>query len=93
MTKTIALEDLEHELHEVIDEVAAEHSAYVVTRGNHPRVALVSYDDFEKLVQWEESRVLADFDALLAKMTRQNAQFSDEEVARDVDLSRSYSSR
>ncbi len=84
MTKTIALEDLEHELRGVLDDIASDHTAYVVTRGDRPAAALVSYGEFRKLAELEETRVLAQFDALMARMERRNTGISEDEIASDV---------
>lgn len=84
MTKTIALEDLEHELRGVLDDIAADRTAYVVTRGDRPAAALLSYGEYRKLTELEETRVLAQFDELMARMESRNAGFPEDEVARDV---------
>lgn len=64
--------------------MASDRAAYVVTSGNRPAAALVSYSEYLRLAELEESRVLAQFDELMARMGRQNAGFPDDEVARDV---------
>ncbi|MCP3964509.1 MAG: type II toxin-antitoxin system Phd/YefM family antitoxin [bacterium] len=84
MKKTIAITELKTRCDAVIDEVAEEHVPYVLTRAEHPRAALVPYQDFLRF------QALADdvherFDRTRAAFRHRTADLGDEEVAADVE--------
>lgn len=84
MSKTIAIAELHRRLQAVLDSVIQEHVPYVLTRGSRPEAALVPYDDYLRFQQLQEKGILERFDRTQELMARLNADFSDEEVARDV---------
>jgi len=84
VNKTIAIAELERRLQAVLDSVIREHVPYVLTRDSHPEAALVPYDDYLRFQQLREKGILERFDRTQELMARLNADFSDEEVARDV---------
>jgi PHD/YefM family antitoxin component YafN of YafNO toxin-antitoxin module len=84
VNKTIAIADLEKRLQAVLESVIREHVPYVLMRGSHPEAALVPYDDYLRFQQLQENGILERFDRTQELMARLNADFSDEEVARDV---------
>ncbi|MFL6200074.1 MAG: type II toxin-antitoxin system Phd/YefM family antitoxin [Thermoanaerobaculia bacterium] len=95
MNKTIAISELEGRLRTVLDSVIEEHVPYVLTRGSHPEAALVPYDEYLRLQQLQEKEkdILERFDRAQELMARLNADFSEEEVARDVAKARRERSR
>jgi prevent-host-death family protein len=93
MSKTITVTDLEKSLRTVLDSVVKEHVQYVLTSDSQPEAALVPYDEFLRLQQLKEKGVLERFDKAQELMARLNANFSDEEVARDVAEARKELSR
>jgi len=93
VSKTIAIADLQMRLQAVLDSVIQEHVAYVLTRGSHPAAALVPYDDYLRFQQLQEKGILERFDRTQELMARLNADFSDDEVARDVADARRERSR
>ena len=93
MSKTIAISELEMRLRAVLDSVIQEHIPYVLTHGSYPAAALVPYDDYLRFQQLQEKGILERFDRTQELMARLNADFSDEEVARDVDDARRERSR
>lgn len=84
MSRTIAVTELEKSLRTVLDTVVKEHVPYVLTSGNQPEAALVPYDEFLHLQQLKEKGVLERFDQAWARIAKRTAEFSDEEVAKDV---------
>ena len=93
MNKTIAIAELERRLQAVLDSVIHEHVPYVLTRGNNPEAALVPYDEYLRFQQLQEKGILERFDRTQELMARLNADFSDEEIARDVAEARRERSR
>lgn len=45
---------------------------------------LISYEDFQRFQQLQEEQVIDRFDQLLARLARQNVNFSDEEIEADL---------
>jgi len=85
MQKTIGITELQRRFRSVFDEVAQENVPYVLTRGNRPEAAIISYEEFVRYQGLQEQEILARFDALIARMAQRNAAFSDDEVAADVE--------
>lgn len=90
MMKTIAVTELEGSVRAVLDEVADQHVAYVLTRGlePHPAAALVPYKDYQRLQQLSESEILRRFDETKARIRARLGSYSDEEITADVAMAR-----
>ena len=88
MQKIIGVTDLQRKFRAILDEVAEKQVAYVLTRGSRPQAALLPYEDFLRFQELQEKEILAQFDRLSARMAAKNAEFSDEEIARDVAKAR-----
>ena len=84
MQKIIGVTEMQRNFRAVFDEVAYEHIPYVLTRGSRPEVALIPYETFLRLMEWQEEEVFRQFDRLAARVADHNAAFSDEEVEADV---------
>lgn len=88
MTKIIGVTELQRRFRAVLDEVLQRRTSYILTRGSRPEAALVPYEDFLRFQEMEEKAVLSRFDLLVARMAVQNAAYSEEEVAADVEAAR-----
>ncbi|MCZ7673862.1 MAG: type II toxin-antitoxin system Phd/YefM family antitoxin [Chloroflexi bacterium] len=88
MQKIIGVTELQRRFRSVFDEVAHKHIPYVLTRGSRPEAVLIPYEEFLRLQALQEEEVLARFDRLAARMAKQNAAYSEEEVAADVAAAR-----
>ncbi|MBI3801120.1 MAG: type II toxin-antitoxin system Phd/YefM family antitoxin [Deltaproteobacteria bacterium] len=84
MGKTIGVTELQKKFLIVLDEVVQQQVPYILTRGSRPQAALIPYEQYEKLVQGNESRILDHIDHALARMTKINARYSDAEVEADL---------
>jgi prevent-host-death family protein len=93
MHKTIGVPDLERRLRAVLEEVVQQQVPYVLTEDSRPEAVLVPYDEFLRMQRFQEARVLARFDELLARMAERNAQYTEDEVAQDVAEARAELSR
>lgn len=93
MHKTIGVPDLERRLRAVLEEVVQQQIPYVLTEDSRPEAVLVPYDEFLRMQRFQEGRVLARFDELLARMAERNAQYTEDEVAKDVAEARAELSR
>ncbi|MBI4671812.1 MAG: type II toxin-antitoxin system Phd/YefM family antitoxin [Chloroflexi bacterium] len=94
MNKIIGVTELQRNFRTVFDQVVNEHTPYILTRGSRPEAAIIPYDQYLKYVQAHDKEVHARFDALLERMAKVNAKFSDKEVERDVEeVSRAVKAR
>lgn len=84
MNKVVGVTTLQRNFRAIFDEVARDKIPYVLTRGSRPEAVLIPYDEYLRFQQLREQGVLERFDRLLAKMAEVNAQWSEEEVARDL---------
>ena len=80
MQRIIGVTELQRRFRSVFDEVAKEHTPYILTRGSRPEAALIPYEEFLRYQAWNEQDLLARFDQLLERMARQNAAASEKEV-------------
>lgn len=85
MNKIIGVTELQRNFRAVFDEVVQHHTPYVLTRGSRPEAAIIPYDHYLKYLQAHEQDVHARFDAMLQRMAKVNAKYTDEEVERDVE--------
>ena len=84
MNRIIGVTDLQRQFRPIFDEVVKDGQAYILTRGSRPEAALISYEDFQRFQQLQEEQVVDHFDQLLARLARQNANFSDGEIEADL---------
>ena len=89
MQKIIGVTELQRRFRSVLDEVKERRVPYVVTRGSRPEAALLPYEDYLHYQEMEERDVFSRFDRMRARLARRNAEFTEEEVERDVDAARS----
>ncbi len=59
-----------------------------MTRGSHPETVLIPYEDYLRYQQMTESEVLANFDKVWERLGALNAEFSEEEIAADIETVR-----
>ncbi len=84
MDKRIAVNELQERLQSVLDEVSSQHTAYVLTRDEEPQAAFVPYEEFRRFATFRQGQVARRFDRLLARMAKNNARFSEQEIDADV---------
>jgi prevent-host-death family protein len=84
MQKFIGVTEMQRNFKAIFDEVALEHTPYVLTRGSRPEAALISYDTFLRLMEWQEKEIYSRYDRLAARVAEQNARYSEEEISADV---------
>ncbi|HEY2292213.1 MAG TPA: type II toxin-antitoxin system Phd/YefM family antitoxin, partial [Thermoanaerobaculia bacterium] len=84
MHRTIPIPDLQQSFREVLEEVKNEHVPYVLTDDSRPEAVLVPYDEFLKFQRFREAEILARFDELWARIGKQNAEISEQEIDEDI---------
>lgn len=90
MRKTIAVAELERCLQSVLDEVTRERTPYVVERDGQPEAALIPHVEYEAFLRFQQARALISerFDQMLDRLAEQNAHYSEQEAAADVEAAR-----
>lgn len=88
MQKIIGVTELQRRFRTVFDEVTRQHVPYVLTRGSRPQAVLIPYEDFLRLQQLKEQELEQRLDRLLARMAVDNAAYSEDEVAADIEAAR-----
>jgi prevent-host-death family protein len=84
MDKIIGVTELQRKFHSVFDEVAKRRIPYILTRGSRPEAVIISYEQYLKFVQADESGVMNRINRALARMAELNAGYSDEEIEADL---------
>jgi prevent-host-death family protein len=82
--RIIGVTELQRRFRAVFDEVAHKRVPYVLTRGSHPEVVMVPYEDFLRWQELEEKEVMLRFDRLVTRMAKKSAAYGEEEVATDT---------
>jgi prevent-host-death family protein len=89
LPKIIGVTELQRRFRAVFDEVSEKHIPYILTRGSRPEAVLLPYVEFKRLAELDQKTTLDRFDRLLTRLAQQNAKYTDEEVAADVEAARS----
>jgi len=84
MDKIIGVTELQRKFRAVFDDVVHKRTPYILTRGSRPEAVIIPYEQYLKYVHADEAGVLKRVDALLERMARVNAKYSEEEVEADL---------
>ena len=86
--RVIGVTELQRHFRKVLDEVVHEGTPYVLTRGSRPEAVIVPYEEFNAYRRSREAEILRRFDELVERMAARNAQYSEEEIAADIEAAR-----
>ncbi len=88
MQRTIPADELAYNMRSVLREVAESHISCVVTERDEPEAVLVPYDEYLRFQRLQREGIWERIERLRARMAEQNAGYSDEEIADDVEEAR-----
>jgi prevent-host-death family protein len=88
MQKIIGVTKLQRRFHRFFEDVVQTLIPLVLTRHSRPEAALISYDDYLRFQQMQESEMLARFDQVWNRMVQLNTAYSDDEIATDIEVAR-----
>ena len=88
MQKIIGVTELQRRFRAIFDEVVRKKTPVILTRGSRPEAVLISYEDYLRFQELQESEVLAHFDQVWNRLAESNAEYSDEEIAADIEAAR-----
>jgi prevent-host-death family protein len=85
MQKIVGVTELQRRFRAIFDEVVERGIPVVLTRGSRPEAVLISYPDYQRFQEMQESEVLANFDRVWERLAEANTAYSDEEIAADLE--------
>ena len=88
MQKIIGVTELQRKFRPFFEDVVRKRTLLVLTRGSRPEAVLISYEDYLRFQQMQESEVLARFDQVWNRLTEVNATFGEDEIADDIKTAR-----
>ena len=88
MQRIIGVTELQRQFRSFFDEVVRKRTPLVLTRGSRPEAVLISYDDYLRFQQMQESEVLGQFDKVWNRLAKVNAEFDEAEIAADIKAAR-----
>ena len=88
MQKIVGVTELQRRFRSIFDDVVSKKTPVILTRGSRPEAVLISYEDFQRFQEMQESEVLARFDQVWDKLAECNAAYSDEEINADIKAAR-----
>jgi prevent-host-death family protein len=88
MQKIVGVTELQRRFRSIFDDVVRKKTPVVLTRGSRPEAALISYEDYLRFQEMQESEVLANFDQVWDRLDRLNMAYGDEEIAADIEAAR-----
>jgi prevent-host-death family protein len=88
MQKIIGVTELQRKFRPFFEDVVHNHTLLVLTRGSRPEAVLISYEDYLRFQQMQESEVLARFDKVWNRLSEVNTAFSENELAADIKAAR-----
>jgi prevent-host-death family protein len=88
MQHIIGVTELQRRFRSFFDEVVRKRTPLILTRGSRPEAVLISYDDYLRFQQTQESEVLAQFERVWNRLAKVNAEFDEAEIAADIKAAR-----
>ena len=85
MQQIVGVTELQRRFRSFFDDVVRRRTPIVLTRGSRPEAALIPYEDYLRFQQMQEIEVLARFDRVWDRLDALNADYSDEEIAADIE--------
>jgi prevent-host-death family protein len=85
MHKIVGVTELQRRFRAIFDEVVRKQTPVILTRGSRPEAVLISYQDYLRFQEIQESEVLAQFDQVWDRLSEANASYDDEEIAADIE--------
>ena len=85
MNQMIGVTELQRRFRAVFDDVTKNHIPYILMRGSKPEAVLIPYEEYLKYKKFSDEEANQKFDAMVKRLGVLNAEFSDEEVEKDVE--------
>lgn len=88
MQKIIGVTELQRKFRAFFEDVASKGIPLILTRGSRPEAVLISYEDYLRFQELQESEVLANFDRVWKRLAEANAEYSLDDIAADIEEAR-----
>lgn len=86
MQKTIGVTELQQGFGVILDEVAEQKTPYILTRNSQPKAVLIPYPEYLRYRRLQDSDLRQRVDDLLLRMAERNRNFTEDEIAADVEM-------
>jgi prevent-host-death family protein len=88
LQRIIGVTELQRKFRPFFESVVRKRIPLILTRGSRPEAVLIPYEDYLRYQQMQESEVLAQFNKVWDRLAEVNADFSEEEIASDIEAAR-----
>jgi prevent-host-death family protein len=88
MQQIAGVTELQRKFRSFFDQVVRKGTPLVLTRGSRPEAVIIPYEDYLRFQQLQESEVLANFDRVWNRLAEVNADYSNDEIAADIEAAR-----
>ncbi len=88
MQQIVGVTELQRKFRSFFDGVVNKHTPVILTRGSRPEAVLISYEDYLRFQEMQESEALARFDKVWNRLAEVNAAISEEELTADIKAAR-----
>ena len=88
MQQIVGVTELQRKFRSFFDQVVRKGTPLVLTRGSRPEAVIIPYKDYLRFQQMQESEVLAHFDRVWNRLAEMNADYSNDEIAADIEAAR-----
>ena len=88
MQQIVGVTELQRKFRSFFDQVVRKGTPLVLTRGSRPEAVIIPYKDYLRFQQMQESEVLAHFDRVWNRLAEVNANYSNDEIAADIEAAR-----
>jgi prevent-host-death family protein len=88
MQQIIGVTELQRKFRSFFEGVVSKRIPLVLTRGSRPEAVLISYEDYLRFQEMQESEVLARFDKIWNRLSELNAATREDELATDIKVAR-----
>ena len=85
MQKTIGVTELQKGFGIIFDEVSEQKTPYILTRNRQPKAVLIPYAEYVRYRRLQDSDLWKRVNDLLLRMAERNRNFTEDEVAVDVE--------
>lgn len=85
--------DIQRNFKSILKKLQQSNDPVVVLRDSVPEAVMVPFNEYQRLSSLDKAQLDAQFEAIWEDMRRRNANVSDEELNKDIELAKRYAKR
>lgn len=85
--------DIQRNFKTILKKLQQSNDPVVVLRDSVPEAVMVPFNEYQRLSSLDKAQLDAQFEAIWEDMRRRNANVSDEELNKDIELAKRYAKR